>query len=403
MKVKAAVARSRGAPLSIEGLDLDEPRDDEILVRLIASGVGRPDLDAIDGHLAMPLPFVPGGEGAGIVERVGSQVAHLAPGDAVVVTFAFCGHCGPCTSGHPRACVDFGALNLAGTRLDGSTVFSAEGARVNGSFYGQSSFATHLTCRAASAVKLATDAPLELLACLGGELLRGAGTILHGFRPRPDDAVLIIGADAVGLAATMAAKASGAKIIIVADDSERRRMLASELGATLAVRTDDDLADLVRSLAADGVRFALEATGIAAMRAACLASLGRGGTCAFVDAPADAALDFEDQIADGAVLLTSADGHAPPKVLIPELVKMHRNGALPLEKLVDFFPFEHVNDALDALRAGTVAKPVVRFSLGGFGDLDRAKVEGAANEAPADEKVEPEPVPQEVPQDLVKS
>ena len=399
MKVKAAVARSRGAPLRLEGLELDEPRADEILVKLVASGVGAADLDAIQGRLAMPLPFVPGAEGAGIVERVGADVAEIAAGDSVIVSFDFCGHCEHCTTGRPRACVDFAALNLSGRRPDGSPPFAEDGRGVNGRFFGQSSFATHLVCRASSAVKVATGAPLELLACLGGDLLLGAGAILHGFQMRPGDSLVITGADAVGLMAIMAAKARGAKVIVVADADERRRARASEIGASLTVHGTDDLADMVRSLAADGVAFALETTGDPAARKACLASLARGGSCAMVDPPKSARVDFEDQLAEGSALILSVDGHAPPAILVKDLVALHAQGALPLEQLVDFFPFEHVNDALDALQAGAVVKPVLRFSLGTFGDLDRALVEGAAQDAPEDdppdsptteEKVEPD-------------
>ena len=385
MKVKAAIARSHGAPLSLEGLELDQPQADEILVKLIASGVAHVDLDAIDGRLPIPLPFVPGAEGAGIVERVGASVTELAPGDSVIVGFDFCGHCEHCATGHPRACVDFAALNLSGRRHGSPAPFTEDGHEVNGRFFGQSSFATHLLCRAACAVKVATDAPLEVLACLGGELLLGAGLILHGFALKPGDSLVVVGADAIGLVAIMVAKAQGAKVIVVADPDEHRRVLASQLGADVALHGIDDLPDLVKSLVADGARFALETTGDPAARAACIASLAKGGTVALVDPPLGTSLDFEDQMTEGRPLVLSVDGHAPPAILIPELVALHLKGVLPLEQLVDFFAFEHVNDALDALRAHTVVKPVLRFSLGGFGDLDRALVEGAADEEPTED------------------
>lgn len=390
MKVKAAVARSHGAPLSLEGLTLDEPRADEILVKLIASGVAATDLDAIAGRFAMPLPFVPGAEGAGIVERAGDAVSTIVPGDSVIVSFDFCGHCGPCVVGRSHACVDFAALNLSGRRLDGTAPFHDDGHAVNGRFFGQSSFATHLVCRAARAVKVATGAPLEVLACLGGDLLLGAGAILHGFQLRAGDSLVVTGADAIGLMATMVAKAAGAKMIIVADPDEKRRALASELGASVAVHAVEDLADLVRSLVGDGARFALDTTGDASAQTACLASLAPGGSCALVHPPAGTSLDFADQRAEGKILILSVDGHASPAVLIPELVALHAKGSLPLEHLVDFFAFEHVNDALDALRHGAVVKPVLRFPLGAFGDLDRALAEGTELEPPADQTPEDE-------------
>ena len=394
MKVKAAVARAHGAPLEMEGLDLDEPRGDEVLVRMVACGVARADRDAIAGTLPMPLPFVPGTEGAGIVERVGDDVTHVATGDAVIVSAGACGLCARCAGGNPRDCVEFAALNLAGRRLDGSPPFLIEEEAeapetrdeiaVNGFFFGQSSFATHVLCRAASAIKLPVGAPLEILAGLGGELLVGAGVITHGFRLEADESLVVTGADAVGLVAIMVAKASGAGTIFVADPDEGRRALATALGATVAVHTDDDLASVVRSMTGVGARFALDTTGDAKSRKACLASLAPGGTCALVDPPAEGAIDFEDQVAEGETLILSADGHADPHVLIPRLVELQAQGRLPIDKLVSFFPFELVNDALDAFAAGRIVKPILRFPLGSFGDLDRAKAEGAVSEAPAD-------------------
>ncbi len=405
MQIKAAVARAPGAPLEIEGLDIDEPRADEVLVRLVACGVARADVEAIAGGLSMPMPFVPGTEGAGIVENVGADVTHVATGDAVILSAAACGACARCAAGNPRACENFAALNLAGRRLDGSAPFlieeSADAAPretvdVNGFFFGQSSFATHALCRGTSVIKVPVGAPLEILAGLGCELLIGAGVITHGFRFTADDTLVVTGADAIGCVAIMVAKARGAGTIFVADPDEARRALATELGATVAVHATEDLASAVMSMTGSGARFGLDTTGDEAARKACLASLAEGGTCALVDPPAGTTIDFDDQVADGATLIISADGHADPHVLIPELVALQAEGHLPIDKLLSFFPFELVNDALAALTEGRVVKPILRFPLGSFGDLDRALTEGAVKEAPADTPApvdEPAPVP----------
>ena len=409
MKVKAAVARTRHAPLALEGLDLDEPRADEVLVRLVACGVARADLKAIAGELPMPMPFVPGTEGAGIVEKVGEGVTHVATGDAVVVSASACGICPRCLAGNPRACVDFAALNLGGRRLDGSAPFvveeRADDARpheevdVNGFFFGQSSFATHAICRASSIIKLPVGAPLEILAGLGCELLIGAAVITHGFRFAAEDTLVVTGADAIGLVAIMVARARGAGTIFVAETDEARRVLATEIGATVVVHDVADLPSAVRSMTGSGARFALDTTGGEIARLACLDSLVEGGTCALVDPPSGTMVDFDDQVAESATLIISADGHADPQVLIPELVALQAQGRLPIDKLVSFFPFELVNDALEAFRSGRVIKPILRFPLGSFGDLDRAKAEGAVAgvpdevREPAGEKVtDPQPV-----------
>ena len=398
MNIKAAVARAHRIPLAIEGIELDEPRADEVLVRLVACGVARADLEAIAGDLPMPVPFVPGTEGTGVVEKTGEAVTGLATGDAVVISAASCGVCAPCVAGRPRACAQFGALNLGGRRLDGSTPFFVEERAdappreeiaVNGFFFGQSSFATHALCRASSVVKLPIGAPLEILAGLGGELLVGAGVITQGFRFAAEDTLVVTGADAIGLVAIMVARARGAGTIFVAEADPTRRALAAESGATVVVDDTDDLASAVKSMTGAGARFALDTTGAEAARKACLDSLVEGGTCALVDPLAAATVAVDDQVAAGAKLVISADGHADPQALIPELVALQAEGLLPIDKLLSFFPFELVNDALDALRTGRVVKPVLRFPLGSFGDLDRAETEGAASEMP-EETPEPE-------------
>ncbi len=346
MRVKAAVARAHGAPLAIAELDLDEPRAGEILVRMIASGVAACDRAAIAGKLAMPLPFVPGCEGAGIVERVGDGVTVPAAGDAVIIV----------PSAHLKGSA------FTGKRLDGSAPFTGERGAVHGFFFGQSSFATHLLCRAELAISVADGAPLELLAGLGGEVLLGAGLVLQELALEAGSTIVITGADAVGLGACMAAAAAGAGSVILADPRESRRELALEVGATIAVPTDDGLGSVVMSLAADGARYALETSGAPAAHAGCEASLGADGRCLVVDENALAQIDA------GA--------------LIPRLLELHAQGRFPLEKLVAYFPFELVNDALAAVASDEVAKPVLRFSLGSFGDLDRALQEGAAQEEP---------------------
>ena len=348
MRVKAAVARAYGAPLTIVDLELDEPRAGEILVRVIACGVALCDREAIAGTVAMPLPFVPGCEGAGIVERVGEGVT-AAAGDAVLI-------------------VGTGSRALAGVRLDGTAPFHedvpGEGSgAINGFFFGQSAFATHLLCPAELAVPVADDAPLELLAGLGREVLLGAGMVLQDFAASEGATIVITGADAVGLGACMAAAAAGFGSIIVADPRASRRELALKVGATIAVPADEGLAAVVKSLAAEGAHCALETSGAPAALAGCQASLAADGRCVVATFESLGRLDL------GA--------------LLPRLVALHADGLFPLEDLVAYYPFEHVEDALAAHAAGEIVKPVLRFSLGSFGDLDRALHEGAALAEPS--------------------
>ncbi len=373
MRVKAVVVRTAGQPARIEGLDVDEPREGEILVRLAAAGVARHDLDALAGTSPMPLPFVPGSEAAGIVERVGPGVAVPAAGSAVLVAYAACRSCSACAAGDPRHCERFAELNLSGRRGDGTSPCGA----VGGFFFGQSSFATHLICRAGDAIVVGNDVALEIAAVFAGEFLRGAGPVLRRETLEGTldeaDAVVIAGAGIVGLAGCLTAKALGAGTIILAEPDEARGRLALEVGATHVVPDDNGLAAVVASLGGR-VRLALDAVGTVSALRACLACAGTDGICVSV-------------ASDPSGRATSADTGLDPSALVPRLVALHAAGALPVERLIDFFPFEHVGDALAA--SGEVVKAVLRFPLGSFGDLDRASSEGAAVDDLAPEAAEP--------------
>ena len=399
MRIKAAVARAYGAPLSIEGVDLEGPRAGELIVRLVAAGVAQVDLDAIAGSSAIALPFVPGSQSAGIVEHVGDGVSGFMAGDAVVIGHACCGACANCAAGRLLSCMHFAALNLEGKRADGSTPLTQDDGTggLYGLFYGQSAFATHVVCRAADAVTVPMGAALELLACLGGELLVGAGVVARNFAVGEGDTLVITGADAVGLIACMVAKARGAATIVVADPRLTGRNLALECGATIAVHTDDDLPSTVRSVIADGARFAIDTTGHPGAITACLDSLRSGGACALLHPTVGLPADLQGQGSGGETILVGADVDIAPASLIPALAALHAQGKLPLDRFVNFFPFELVNDALAALAGGKVVKPILRFPLGSFGDVDRAASEGTETGVPVRVDDAPEPAPTLVP------
>jgi aryl-alcohol dehydrogenase len=391
--IKAAVARHPQRPLAIEDIELDEPGADEILVRLIASGIGWIDLEAVDGGLPMPFPFVGGGEGAGIVERVGGAVANIAPGDTVILTPAFCGVCPRCLDGAPTLCLERDALNWSGSRPDGSVPFFGDDLPIHGFFQGQSSFATHALCRSASTVKVPAESPLEVLACLGGELCAAASAVIHAAAGDGIEAIVVSGAGGPGLIAVMTARALGIETIILVDPDPSRRDLASDLGATLTVHADTDLSAVVMSLTAAGVGLSVETTGDRTSREACIASLAPGGTCVLLRNPGFALPNADAMATDPRQVIEISRGCGSPHTTIETLVAWHAQGRFPLEKLVVFYPFEHINDALQALATNAVPKPIVRFSLGSFADLDRAGTAGAAVEGPAEDAPADAPTP----------
>ena len=184
LEIEAAVAWRAGAELSIEELDLDDPRDDEIGVRVEAVGVCHTDDNARLGRLPVVFPIILGHEGAGVVERVGSRVSRVRPGDRVLFTPDYCGRCEQCTLGLTPYCDDVVAVTFTGTRPDGSPRARQNGRPVRASFFGQSSFATHSLVTERNVVPVPADAPLHYLAGFACGVQAGAGAVLNAMPGR---------------------------------------------------------------------------------------------------------------------------------------------------------------------------------------------------------------------------
>jgi aryl-alcohol dehydrogenase len=162
---RAAVVESGGAPFTLADVQLDDPRPDEVVVRMVAAGLCHTDLSVSGGHLPFPLPGVLGHEGAGVVEKAGAAVTSVAEGDHVVLSFTSCGTCRNCRDGHPAYCATWLPLNLiGGQRTDGSSTITRDGAPVGGHFFGQSSFAERALADERSLVKVDPEVPLESIA-----------------------------------------------------------------------------------------------------------------------------------------------------------------------------------------------------------------------------------------------
>ena len=136
MKITAAVVREKGKPFQFEELDLQDPREGEVMVKIAASGVCHTDEVAQHQMIPVPLPAVLGHEGCGIVEKVGEGVTEFQKGDHVVFSFGYCGHCKSCLAGRPYACENFNAINFGGVMSDGTKRLSKDGREIS-SFFGQ--------------------------------------------------------------------------------------------------------------------------------------------------------------------------------------------------------------------------------------------------------------------------
>ncbi|UCG15057.1 MAG: alcohol dehydrogenase catalytic domain-containing protein, partial [Deltaproteobacteria bacterium] len=171
MEIKAAVVFEQSGKFSIEQLEMNDPNDDEVLVRIVGSGICHTDLVAREMHLPIPperaLPAVFGHEGAGVVEKVGERVSKVKPGDHVALSWDCCGTCPSCKSGNDPYCHNFFLHNFNGARPDGTTTLRKGDQVIHGSFFCQSSFANFALANERNVVKVRDDVPLEILGPLG--------------------------------------------------------------------------------------------------------------------------------------------------------------------------------------------------------------------------------------------
>jgi aryl-alcohol dehydrogenase len=367
IKITAAVAEGKGVPFEIEELELDEPRADEVLVKIIASGICQTDAHVWHQRIPTPLPLVLGHEGAGIVERIGSAVTAVKPGDHVVLSYQACGRCAPCLSGHAPYCDRAPQANFSGARLDGTigvhrAASSKDRPAVHGHFFGQSSFATYALTTQQNTVKVDNDLPLELLAPLGCGLQTGAGAVLNTFRVSGGQSIAVFGVGAVGLAAIMAARVAGASVIVAVDVNASRLALARKLGATHTIDPRAvDVGKELRSITGRGVDYVFETSGRNEMLSHAVNALAPLGQVGLV-----AALGTDGTVEVSKLMLGNhvrgiIQGNAIPQLFIPELIRLHKAGQFPFDQFVRSYPLDQINEAFAASASGEVIKPILRL------------------------------------------
>ena len=364
MNIHGAIARIAGK-ISVEAMQIEAPRADEILVRLVATGLCHTDISALEAVLPIPFPMVLGHEGAGIVEKVGSDVKSVKVGDHVVMTYDHCGHCPSCESHAHTYCHELRTINFGGNRRDGTSPLSQDGAKINGGFFGQSSFATFAICNERNVVKVPADVPLEILGPLACGVQTGAGAAVNSLQVTPGSSFAVFGVGTVGLSAIMGAKVAGAKTIIAVDVFESRLALARDLGATHAIngKNQDALAEIMR-ITGSGVEFSLDTSGIQSVMEQSLAAIAPRGTCAWLAGvspgmriPVDPKFLLSGRKLRGII---EGDSHDPTK-FINQMIEWYRQGRFPFDRLIRFYPFEDIQAAIHDSLTGETIKPVLRF------------------------------------------
>jgi S-(hydroxymethyl)glutathione dehydrogenase/alcohol dehydrogenase len=365
--MKAAVCRQQNEPVRVEEVALDAPRRDEVRVRMAAAGVCHSDLSVIEGIIPAKTPIVLGHEGAGVVEEVGDGVAHLAPGDKVVLSWVTpCGSCFFCRLGKPHLCELGARINDTNRMADGTSRVHSGGEDL----YVHSALGTmaeQAVVPANAAVKLPADAPLDRCALLGCAVMTGVGAVFNTARVEPGSRVAVFGAGGVGLNAIQGAAIAGARQVIAVDTNLRKLELGRTFGATDCVdASGGDAAKAVRQLTEGrGADYVFEAIGRKESIEQAYAATRKAGTCVVIGIGSR-----KDSVTLNVFLLPLMEkrllgcwyGSANVHVDVPRLLGLYRAGKLKLDELVTrTYGLADVNRALDDLRSGANARGVIVF------------------------------------------
>jgi aryl-alcohol dehydrogenase len=365
MDVRAAVIFETSGKFRIEQLELEAPREDEVLVRVVAAGICHTDLAGRDGHLPIPPPpSVFGHEGAGVVESVGARVTKVTPGDHVVIAWDYCGHCSACKQGKVLYCLNFFLHNFHGARPDGTSTLHMGDQPIHGSFFCQSSFADFALANERNVVKVQKDIPLEILAPMGCGVMTGAGAVMNSLQPRPGATMAIFGIGNVGMSAVLAAAVCGCTTIIAVDIHPDRLELARELGATHTINAQEtNPTEAILDITGGGAEFSLECVGNPRIFRQAVDVLPRLGVCGLtgvVPPFTEVSLNM-DLIMNGRTVKGILGGDAIPDLFIPKLIELYKQGRFPFDRLITFYPFEEINRAVEDMEKGHVIKPVLRL------------------------------------------
>jgi S-(hydroxymethyl)glutathione dehydrogenase/alcohol dehydrogenase len=360
--MKAAIFHGPNQPLTVEDVEIDEPREREVLVRTVASGVCHSDLHFVEGLYPFPAPAVLGHEAAGIVERAGSGVAQFKPGDHVIACLSiFCGTCRECLTGHPYRCSNRGSLRRG---KDDKPRLSQNGKLVR-QFADLSTYAEKMLVHENALVKITDQIPMDRAALIGCGVTTGLGAVLKTANIEPGSSVAVFGCGGVGIAAIQGARIAGARQIIAVDQFESKLAMARRFGATHTIdATQANVLEEIRNLSEGGVDYSFEAVGLKKLAEQCFECLRPGGTATVIGMiPVGQKVEIE-----GSAFLSerkiqgSTMGSNVFRVDMPRYIDYYLQGRLNLDEMVSRRGrLEDVNDAFRAMKAGEVARTVLMF------------------------------------------
>jgi S-(hydroxymethyl)glutathione dehydrogenase/alcohol dehydrogenase len=368
MKIRAAVLEEFGQPLSVQELQLDEPREGEVLVRLVACGVCHTDLYTASG--ADPSGYAPavlGHEGAGVVEAVGPGVTLVEPGDHVVTLFSpQCGECVHCRDPRTNLCLSIREQQNRGYLPDGTTRLRRGGEEIR-HFMGTSTFAEYTVMPEIALANVNREAPLDRACLFACGLSTGLGAAMNTAKVEPGSTCVVFGAGMVGLGAVAGCRLQGAERIICVDLSEERLELAMGQGATeTMVAGDDTVERIVETTGGFGADYTFEATGnVAVMRQAVEAARMAWGLCTVAGvAGKGETLDIVPRfLITGRRVAGSSFGGVKGREGVPKLVDLYLAGEIDVDPFISHrIALNDVNRGFELMEAQDGIRSVIEFN-----------------------------------------
>ncbi len=367
MKSRAALLFESPGRWEVCDVDVDPPKDHEVLVRMTASGLCHSDVHYNLGDQPSHVPMCGGHEGAGIIEEVGRDVTGLRRGDHVVASFVpSCGRCRYCATGRQNLC-DLGAYVLRGPQLDGTYRMHYEGQDIC-QFLLVSTFSGWSTVHERSVVKVPEDLPLESLCLLGCAVGTGFGSAVNAAGVRPGDTVIVMGVGGVGINAVQGAALGGAASVIAVDPVQFKLDMAAKLGATVTFAHIDEAADYARSITngqgADSVIVTVDVT-TGQQVAQAFDAIGKGGTVvvtgmASIKDPPGVPISLLALAGSQKRIQGCIYGMCSPAIDVLRGVDLYRAGHLKLDELVTArYGIDDINVAVDDLLQGRNIRGVI--------------------------------------------
>ncbi len=369
MKVKAAVTHKAGEPLRIETVDLEGPRNGEVMVEIKATGVCHTDAFTLSGADPEGLfPAILGHEGAGVVVEVGPGVTSVKRGDHVIPLYIpECRQCPACLSGKTNLCTAIRETQGRGVMPDGTSRFSLNGKMLH-HYMGTSTFANYTVLPEIAIAKVREDAPFEKICYVGCGVTTGIGAVINTAKVQVGDRVVVFGLGGIGLNVIQGARMAGASMIVGIDVNPKRKQMAEKFGMTHFVNSKEVQGDLVPylvNLTGGGADFSFECVGNVKLMRQALECCQRGWGTSVIIGVAGAGEEISTrpfQLVTGRTWKGTAFGGAKSRRDVPKIVDWYMQGKVNIDDLITHvMPLERINEAFDLMHKGESIRSVIKY------------------------------------------